>query len=609
MTKSIGIRLADGSFYPILEDGKPQKKILELTTVSPNQEKILVHLYRSPDSTMKDAEYMFSLKIANLAPHTKGVPTFPLTLMLDENNNLTADCSDSESGATATRVYLPEDQRNPTPDYTVVNGNESSAESPASETYDADTLLPEITRDDEPQSPGIASQDTSDDLFSLPQSLKEFPSFTSSVSHRANPEKLDLPFLDEQNPEDTVKAHTTSTPDFDLPDFDEKFFDTSDTALPTEAPETKDSSTPDFDIPDFDEKFFDTSDTALPTEAPETKDSSTPDFDLPDFDEKFFDTPDTALPAEAPETKDSSTPDFDLPDFDEKFFDTPDTALPTEAPETKDSSTPDFDLPDFDEKFFDTPDTALPTETPETKDSSAQNSSSVNFDLPDFDPPSTEKDFTTDNFSIDDIDIPEFDSETKPFEVQEDSLPDFTNYELPDFDEPQHSTDSLSQDFSPNYLTDSLFDRNEESFYKDPDEEDKRSAHKLAVIICILCAIICLGALILITYIVPSKLKSAENSQTTTTFAGKNTVSETTENQAKENEIVIIETPSVIPTIPEETDNKIEFVQYKIKWGDTLWDLAETYYNNPWLYKKIATANSIPDPDKIIAGTTIVIPR
>ena len=552
MTKSIGIRLADGSFYPILEDGKPQKKILELTTVSPNQEKILVHLYRSPDSTMKDAEYMFSLKIANLAPHTKGVPTFPLTLMLDENNNLTADCSDSESGATATRVYLPEDQRNPTPDYTVVNGNESSAESPAFETHDTDTLLPEIPQDDEPQSPGIVSQDTSDDLFSLPQSLKEFPSFTSSVSHRANPEKLDLPFLDEQNPEDTVKAHTTSAPDFDLPDFDDKFFDTPD---------------------------------------------------------KFFDTPDTALPTEAPETKDSSTPDFDLPDFDEKFFDTSDTALSTEAPETKDSSTPDFDLPDFDEKFFDTPDTALPAEAPETKGFSAQNSSSVNFDLPDFDPPSTEKDFTTDNFSIDDIDIPEFDSETKPFEVQEDSLPDFTNYELPDFDEPQHSTDSLSQDFSPNYLTDSLFDRNEESFYKDPDEEDKRSAHKLAVIICILCAIICLGALILITYIVPSKLKSAENSQTTTTFAGKNTVSETTENQAKENEIVIIETPSVIPTIPEETDNKIEFVQYKIKWGDTLWDLAETYYNNPWLYKKIAAANSIPDPDKIIAGTTIVIPR
>ena len=553
MTKSIGIRLADGSFYPILEDGKPQKKILELTTVSPNQEKILVHLYRSPDSTMKDAEYMFSLKIANLAPHTKGVPTFPLTLMLDENNNLTADCSDSESGATATRVYLPEDQRNPTPDYTVVNGNESSAESPASETHDTDTLLPEIPQDDEPQSPGIVSQDTSDDLFSLPQSLKEFPSFTSSVSHRANPEKLDLPLLDEQNPEDTVKSHTTSTPNFALPDLDEKSFATSDTALPAETPETKASSAQD----------------------------SSPDFDLPNFDEKFFDTPDTALPAETPETKDSSTQD----------------------------SSPNFDLPDFDEKFFDTPDTALPTEAPETKDSSTPDSSSVNFDLPDFDPPSTENDFTTDNFSIDDIDIPEFDSETKPFEVQEDSLPDFTNYELPDFDEPQHSTDSLSQDFSPNYLTDSLFDRNEESFYKDPDEEDKRSAHKLAVIICILCAIICLGALILITYIVPSKLKSAENSQTTTTFAGKNTVSETTENQAKENEIVIIETPSVIPTIPEETDNKIEFVQYKIKWGDTLWDLAETYYNNPWLYKKIAAANSIPDPDKIIAGTTIVIPR
>ncbi|MBL8966304.1 MAG: Hsp70 family protein, partial [Spirochaetaceae bacterium] len=49
-------------------------------------------------------------------------------------------------------------------------------------------------------------------------------------------------------------------------------------------------------------------------------------------------------------------------------------------------------------------------------------------------------------------------------------------------------------------------------------------------------------------------------------------------------------------------------VNYKLRWGDTLWDLAYAYYRNPWLYPKIAKANKIKDPDYIIAGRTIFIP-
>ena len=49
-------------------------------------------------------------------------------------------------------------------------------------------------------------------------------------------------------------------------------------------------------------------------------------------------------------------------------------------------------------------------------------------------------------------------------------------------------------------------------------------------------------------------------------------------------------------------------VRYKIKWGDTLWDLSETYYKTPWLYKKIADYNKIKNPNLIIAGTYIDIP-
>jgi nucleoid-associated protein YgaU len=47
---------------------------------------------------------------------------------------------------------------------------------------------------------------------------------------------------------------------------------------------------------------------------------------------------------------------------------------------------------------------------------------------------------------------------------------------------------------------------------------------------------------------------------------------------------------------------------YRIRWGDTLWDISEAFYRNPWLYPRIARFNSIKDPDLIISGRTIRIP-
>lgn len=47
---------------------------------------------------------------------------------------------------------------------------------------------------------------------------------------------------------------------------------------------------------------------------------------------------------------------------------------------------------------------------------------------------------------------------------------------------------------------------------------------------------------------------------------------------------------------------------YTIRWGDTLWDIAEAFYRNPWLYPRIARFNNIRNPDLIISGTTIRIP-
>jgi LysM repeat protein len=55
-------------------------------------------------------------------------------------------------------------------------------------------------------------------------------------------------------------------------------------------------------------------------------------------------------------------------------------------------------------------------------------------------------------------------------------------------------------------------------------------------------------------------------------------------------------------TIPKEG------VRYTIRWGDTLWDISEAFYRNPWLYRRIAQANNIRNPSLIISGTTIRIP-
>jgi len=52
-----------------------------------------------------------------------------------------------------------------------------------------------------------------------------------------------------------------------------------------------------------------------------------------------------------------------------------------------------------------------------------------------------------------------------------------------------------------------------------------------------------------------------------------------------------------------------EGMWYRIVWGDTLWDLAGTYYRNPWLYPRLAKANKIPNPDLIIAGHRLFIPK
>ena len=57
---------------------------------------------------------------------------------------------------------------------------------------------------------------------------------------------------------------------------------------------------------------------------------------------------------------------------------------------------------------------------------------------------------------------------------------------------------------------------------------------------------------------------------------------------------------------------QVEFtggVWYKIRWGDTLWEISSSFYDNPWLYDQIAEENKIRNPDVIYAENSIFIPK
>jgi hypothetical protein len=67
--------------------------------------------------------------------------------------------------------------------------------------------------------------------------------------------------------------------------------------------------------------------------------------------------------------------------------------------------------------------------------------------------------------------------------------------------------------------------------------------------------------------------------------------------------------PSPAPSpVAAAVKNGSKGVNHRIRWGDTLWHISIRYYGTPWLYPKIAKANKIKNPDRIISGRTLWIP-
>lgn len=704
--KAIGIKLADGTFYPIIGDAEPSEKELVLTTVKDNQTRVIVDLYRTDTDSIEDAEYVDSLQIDNLVAHPNGSANISLTITLDENGKLSAFMRDPETGATSNSnvtlisrtleerlapanydiVDSPKDEeeyeeRSVNPEETELQNNESDDNKgekilAAGAGLAAGGLLAAAAaaRKDSSEDKTVADNGSSDsDDFALPDfDDTEFEGDETSDTEPAAAENLPDDNADntdvagimssefgENNIEDT-DSNTTPVDensankeaetdlqeniqddrfdDFALPDFDES--SAADTDKKS-SEETKDDY--DFDMPDFDDTEFEVPENAedgdvsdndvsgTNTDKTEEFSSDTENFDLSDFN----DIEDNTAPSENGDTVQNNTADSEDDDIilnDAENFDK------TVTGDSGDMFADDFALPDFDEI------------TPQTSDRDNIADESENDDVLFSDEPALEDSF---DFSENDKDDTEKTSADETVagggllaaaneKIAQDSEETFPDFSLPDFDETDlqntGSTSSYNDDFMEEIDTmdskhskesstptginfDGLYDKETmegNSYHNDDDEIKKKT--KTPVIICIICAIICIIATLLILFVVPSKYNLLTKAHKTENV---NEITETKPEpsepepeqeippviQAKEEEIVIAPEPEqVIPEPPKEPPKKPEDKIYKIKWGDTLWDIADTYYKNPWQYKMIARYNNIRDPDYIISGTTIKLP-
>ena len=448
--KTIGIKLADGSFYPVLEDNTPSEKKLELTTAHNNQTKVMVDLYRSATCSMDDAEYVDSLQIENLVARPNGEADIKFTISLDEDNQLSAKIVDSETGnesnTTITLVSRTLEERLVTDEYGINDSNSNKAGAVAAGAVAAGGLL------------------------AAAAAMREKVKDETEVEEEPVVENVDdgVPFGDETLVEEAAVEESVSNEEISA-------------------------------------------------------------------DETII---------------------------DETFAD---EALADDTITEDNSGLPDMD--------FDIPDDTTETETPE-----------MPYDF----------------FNTDDLDNTEERQETM---------------KDPTFDSVSPAAGGLNFD--------GLYD--EETERGTPAEngaDEVKKKTKVPVIICIICAIICIIATLLILFIIPSKYnlitkKHAKEAGTTVAIEEPAPEAEPVPEpepepvvpEAKEDEIIIIEkAEEVVPAQPPVAEEKPKNITYKIKWGDTLWDIADTYYKNPWKYKYIARYNGIKNPDYIISGTKIVIP-
>jgi hypothetical protein len=106
MASSIGIKIANGEFYPLIEENSSVKKKMILTTVHDNQSSVQIDLYRSDANVMTEAQYIGTLVVENINPRPKGEPSIEMVISSNANGEIVADAVDLDAGAQGEHYVL-----------------------------------------------------------------------------------------------------------------------------------------------------------------------------------------------------------------------------------------------------------------------------------------------------------------------------------------------------------------------------------------------------------------------------------------------------------------------------------------------------------------------
>lgn len=557
--KTIGIKLADGSFYPVLEDNSNQEKTLDLTTANNNQTTVMVDLYRSALCSMEDAEYVDTLQIDNLVEHPIGEPDITFTISIDENKQLSAKIVDKETGSQSktsiTLVSRTEEQRLSTDDYSVSDSQIHSV----SELYDDSKKTTKVA---------IAGGG----LLAA----------AAALASNSEDDKTTVTF---DSAENTIVADTTEiSEDEDFPEYPEdEIFDSDLTNLDGSNEEFTENSEK------IDVSYDENDNTIIENTNLQEQDEEDFASDIPIVDNTILE--DSFDEQTSIETTDLSS---DNSEFDSAF----------DSEENSDDTIVATSLDSNDENEFNT--FTEPSSDPSSLDFSIfedDNSQSIESEISE----------PSENFEIE-----ENNTETT---LESTETTDFTESVEPDFDinfDENDTSDNIPVGGGISFT--GLYDKETElGESASSEEQEVKKRTKKPVIICIICAIICIIATILVLFFVPGIFKTdkeptSEISETTIEQIIPEQVVEEPEEvvpEAKEEEVIVVEkAEEIVPEQPPVVEvEKPKSITYKIKWGDTLWDIADTYYKNPWKYKFIAKHNNIKNPDHIISGTFIEIPE
>ncbi|MCL2720277.1 MAG: LysM peptidoglycan-binding domain-containing protein [Treponema sp.] len=106
MASSIGIKIANGEFYPLVEENSLIKKRLILTTVHDDQPSVQIDLFRSPENVMADAQYIGTVVVENIRPRPKGEPSIEMVISSDKNGDIIADAIDLDASSNGEHYVL-----------------------------------------------------------------------------------------------------------------------------------------------------------------------------------------------------------------------------------------------------------------------------------------------------------------------------------------------------------------------------------------------------------------------------------------------------------------------------------------------------------------------